>query len=167
VFAGRVQFTRWGEVSQKGGKVGNVVFRGGPVLALDGKGRITVPARHREQLMALCEGQMIIAKNPDGCLSLYPLPVWVTFEAELLKQPVESDPWRRLYIGSATEVEIDSGARVLIPPELRSWACLEKDVKFMGVGSNFELWDSARYDAREVAAIAAGRPEAIRNLVVR
>ncbi len=147
--------------------MGNLVFRGGPVLTLDTKGRIVVPARHRDVLLAVCQGKMIVAKNPDGCLSLFPLPVWETFEAELVNLSVEYDAWRRLYIGSATDVEIDSGARVLIPPELRQWACLEKDVKFMGVGSNFELWDSARYDAREVAAIAAGRPEPVRNLVVR
>lgn len=147
--------------------MGNLVFRGGPVLTLDTKGRIVVPARHRDVLLAVCQGKLIVAKNPDGCLSLFPLPVWETFEAELVNLSVEYDAWRRLYIGSATDVEIDSGSRVLIPPELRQWACLEKDVKFMGVGSNFELWDSARYDAREVAAIAAGRPEPVRNLVVR
>lgn len=147
--------------------MGNLVFRGGPVLTLDTKGRIVVPARHRDVLLAVCQGKMIIAKNPDGCLSLFPLPVWEAFEAELVKMSVEFDAWRRLYIGSATDVDIDSGSRVLIPPELRQWACLEKDVKFMGVGSNFELWDSARYDAREVAAIAAGRPEPVRSLVVR
>ena len=147
--------------------MGNVVFRGGPVLSLDGKGRVVVPARHRDLLLAICQGHMMIAKNPDGCLSLFPLPVWETFEAELAQLPVDFDAWRRLYIGSATEVDIDSGSRVLIPPELRQWACLDKEVKFMGVGSNFELWDSARYDAREVAAIAAGRPEAVRSLVVR
>lgn len=147
--------------------MGNPVFRGGPVLLLDGKGRITVPARHRDVLVSICGGQLIIAKNPDGCLSLFPLPVWLDFEARILEQPTEHDAWRRLYVGSATEVEIDSGSRVLIPPELRKWACLDKEVKFMGVGSNFELWDSARYDAREVAAIAAGRPEPIRSLVVR
>ena len=147
--------------------MGNLVFRGGPVLTLDTKGRIVVPARHRDVLLAICQGKMIISKNPDGCLSLFPLPVWETFEAELVNLSVEYDAWRRLYIGSATDVDIDSGSRVLIPPELRQWACLEKDVKFMGVGSNFELWDSARYDAREVAAIAAGRPEPVRNLVVR
>ncbi len=147
--------------------MGNLIFRGGPVLTLDTKGRIVVPARHRDVLLAICQGKMIIAKNPDGCLSLFPLPVWETFEAELVNLSVEYDAWRRLYIGSATDVDIDSGSRVLIPPELRQWACLEKDVKFMGVGSNFELWDSARYDAREVAAIAAGRPEPVRNLVVR
>lgn len=149
------------------GFVSAFAFRGGPVLTLDGKGRITVPARHRDVLMATVNGQMVICKNPDGCLSLYPLPVWEKFEAELLGLPLEAEGWRRLYVGSATEVEIDGGSRVLVPPELRSWAGLEREVKFMGVGSNFELWDSARYDAREAALIAAGRPEVLRNLVIR
>lgn len=144
-----------------------MVFRGGPVLSLDGKGRITVPARWRELLMANVQGQMVVAKNPDGCLSLYPLPVWDQFEMSLLALPAEDDAWRRIYIGSATEVEIDSGSRVLIPPELRTWAGLEKDVKFMGVGAHFELWDLARYDERERLAIAQGRPEPLRHLVLR
>lgn len=146
-----------------------MVFRGGPVLTLDGKGRITVPSRWREQLMAdeAVKGQLVVAKNPDGCLALYPLPVWEKFEAELMGLASENDAWRRLYIGSATEVEIDSGSRVLIPPELRSWARLERDVKFMGVGPHFELWDMALYEQREAQAIAAGRPEPLRNLVIR
>ena len=65
------------------------------------------------------------------------------------------------------KAEIDSAARVLVPPELRSWAGLEKDVKFMGVGAHFELWDMARYEAREAEVIARGRPEALRTLVIR
>jgi MraZ protein len=147
--------------------VSSSVFRGGPVLTLDGKGRITVPVRHKDVLMATVNGQLVVCKNPDGCLSLYPLPVWEQFEAHILALPMQYDAWRRVYVGSATEVEIDSSSRLLIPPELRAWACLERDVKFMGVGSSFELWDSTRYDAREVAAIAAGRPEVLSNLVVR
>ena len=131
-----------------------MVFRGGPVLTLDGKGRITVPARWRDVLMANVQGQMVVTKNPDGCLSLYPLTT-------------EDDAWRRFFIGSATEVELDSAARVLIPPELRAWAGLERDVKFMGVGAYFELWDSARHDAREAEALARPRPETLRNLVIR
>jgi MraZ protein len=144
-----------------------MVFRGGPVLTLDQKGRVTVPSRYRDVLMATVGGQMVIAKNPDGCLSLYPLPVWEQFEASVLALPVEDEAWRRLYVGSACEVEIDGGSRVLIPPELRVWAGLERDVKFMGVGPNFELWDMARYEAREAATIAAGRPASLRGLVIR
>ncbi|MDO8419244.1 MAG: division/cell wall cluster transcriptional repressor MraZ [Rubrivivax sp.] len=144
-----------------------MVFRGGPVLTLDGKGRITVPARWRDVLVATVQGQMVVAKNPDGCLSLYPLPVWEQFEASLLSLTTEDEAWRRFFVGSATEVEIDSASRVLIPPELRSWAGLEREVKFMGVGPNFELWDMARYEAREAEVIARGRPEALRTLVIR
>ena len=144
-----------------------MVFRGGPVLTLDGKGRITVPARWRDVLVATVQGQMIVAKNPDGCLSLYPLPVWEAFENSVLALATENDAWRRFFIGSATEVELDGAARVLIPPELRDWAGLVEKVKFMGVGSHFELWDSARHEAREAEALALGRPEALRNLVIR
>lgn len=144
-----------------------MVFRGGPVLTLDGKGRITVPARWRDVLMANVQGQMVVTKNPDGCLSLYPMPVWEAFENNVLALTTEDDAWRRFFIGSATEVELDSAARVLIPPELRAWAGLERDVKFMGVGAYFELWDSARHDAREAEALARPRPETLRNLVIR
>ena len=144
-----------------------MVFRGGPVLTLDGKGRITVPVRWRDMLVATVQGQLVVAKNPDGCLSLYPLPVWEQFEASLLSLTTEDEAWRRFFVGSATEVEIDSASRVLIPPELRSWAGLEREVKFMGVGPNFELWDMARYEAREAEVLARGRPEALRTLVIR
>jgi len=144
-----------------------MVFRGGPVLTLDGKGRLSVPARWRDVLMATVQGQMIVAKNPDGCLSLYPLPVWEAFENSVLSLATENDAWRRFFIGSATEVELDGAARVLIPPELRDWAGLVEKVKFMGVGSHFELWDSARHEAREAEALALGRPEALRHLVIR
>jgi MraZ protein len=147
--------------------VSQLVFRGGPVLTLDGKGRLTVPARWRDQLMASDNGQLIAAKNADGCLSLYPLTVWMPLEALLLSLPAENDAWRRFFIGSATEAEIDSGSRVLLAPELRAWAGLEKDVKFMGVGPYFELWDTARYEAREALTLAQGRPEVLRNLVIR
>ena len=126
-----------------------------------------MPARWRDVLVATVQGQMVVAKNPDGCLSLYPLPVWEQFEASVLALTTEDEAWRRFFVGSATEVEIDSASRVLIPPELRSWAGLEREVKFMGVGPNFELWDMARYEAREAEVIARGRPEALRTLVIR
>ena len=144
-----------------------MVFRGGPVLTLDGKGRVVVPARWRDMLMANANGQLIVAKNPDGCLSLFPLSTWETFETTVLSLPTQNDAWRRFFIGSATDVEIDSASRVLIPPELRVWAGLEDKVKFMGVGSHFELWDQARHEAHEAAEMAKGRPEPLLNLVIR
>ncbi len=137
------------------------------MLALDGKGRVTVPARFRDVLVATVDGRLVVCKGPDGCLLLFPLPVWEQFEGELRKMTLDGEGWRRLYVGSATDVDIDGGSRVLIPPELRAWAGFDKEVKFMGVGSYFELWDSARYDAREAELLAGPRPEALRNLVIQ
>ncbi len=135
------------------------------MLALDAKGRLTVPARYRDVLMATVKGQMMVSKNPARCLTLWPRPVWDLFEAELMRLPMKDEAWRRLFIGSAAEVEIDAGSRVLVPPELREWAGMERDVLFMGVGDRFELWDKARYEAGEALTIAGGLPEALSNRV--
>ena len=135
------------------------------MLTLDAKGRVTVPSRWRDVLMSTVNGEMVICKNPARCLSLFPRPVYETFETEIARLPMKDEGWRRLYMGSATEVEIDSGARVLIPPELRAWAGLEREVLFMGVGDKFELWDKARYEAGEALIIAGGLPEPLQNRV--
>ena len=134
------------------------------MLTLDQKGRITVPARWREQLMASVGGRLVITKNADGGLALYPPPVWEQIERVVLELTADDDPWRRILAGNSEEVEIDSASRVLIPPDLRRWAVLEREVKFMGLGTYFELWDLARYEVHEAQAIAKGRPEALRNL---
>jgi MraZ protein len=143
------------------------VFRGGPELALDVKGRLTVPTRWRDQLMESVQGHLIVTKTVEGGLALYPANVWETVQATVLALPAENDAWRRFVLGNASDVEIDSGSRVLIPPELRAWAGMEKDVKLMGMGAHFELWDKTRHDAREALTLAQGRPEVLRNLVVR
>ena len=116
-------------------------------MTLDGKGRVTVPSRYRDVLMSAVEGQLVVSKSHVRCLSLFPRPVWEQFESRLNTLPASADGLRRLYIGSATEVAIDASSRVLLPPELRAWAGLEREVVFMGLGNRFEIWDKARYDA--------------------
>jgi MraZ protein len=142
------------------------VFRGGPVLALDTKGRLTIPARLREQLAAACAGQVVLTKAHAGCLTLWPRPAWDRFEAKLLQLPMKHEGHVRFWLGSASECEIDGGSRVLVAPELREWAGLEHDVKVMGVGRTVELWDPVRYAAREAATLAAGVPEALQGLLL-
>lgn len=144
-----------------------MVFRGGPVLSLDVKGRVIVPSRWRDLLVSDAQGRLVTTKHPDGCLALYPLPVWDKLEAHLLGLTGENDAWRRLLLGSATDTDLDAGSRVLLPPELREWAQLDRQVKFIGMGAHFELWDPARHDAREAVTIAQGRPEPLRNMVIR
>jgi MraZ protein len=141
-------------------------FKGGPVLTLDGKGRLTVPARWRDLLVSAVGGQLMVSKSHVRCLSLFPRPVWDQFETRLNALPASADGLRRLYIGSATEVAIDGASRVLLPPELRAWAGLEREVIFMGLGNRFELWDRARYEAHEAAVLEQDMSAQLDSLVI-
>ena len=143
------------------------LFLGGPVMTMDAKGRLAVPSKHLPALHELCGGKLTICKHADGCLWLFPQPVWGRYLVEVDTWDGEHDAWKRFIMGSANPLEIDSGGRLLVPPELREWAQLERDVIFMGVGHTFELWDKATYDAREVSVRAAGRPAAVRKVVPR
>ena len=146
--------------------VSDFAFKGGPVLTLDGKGRITVPARYRDVLMAAVNGQMMVSKTHVRCLTLFPRPVWDQFEAKLNAMSAKGDGLRRLYIGSATEAQIDGASRVLLPPELRSWAGLEKEVVFMGMGNRFELWDKATYEAHEAKVLEQDMGDQLADLFI-
>lgn len=142
------------------------VFQGESALTLDGKGRVTVPARFRDALSALCAGQMTVTKHPSRCLLLFPRPAWVEFRAKLMALPMGSEAWRRLFIGSAMDVDIDGGSRVLLSPELRQWAGLGKDLMLVGMGSRMEIWDRERYLANEEATLAGAMPDGLANMVM-
>lgn len=142
-----------------------LVFQGSSALTLDGKGRLTVPARHRDLLAAIAQGQLTITKHPDRCLLIFPRPAWEQFRDKLMSLPMGAEGWRRIFLGSAMDVEIDAGSRVLVSPELRSWAGLEREVMLMGMGQRLELWDAARHATHEDQTIAAGMPEALKSHV--
>jgi MraZ protein len=139
------------------------VFQGSSALSLDAKGRMTVPARHRDSLRALCQGQLTMTKHPEGCLLVFPRPAWETFREKVMALPMSAAGWKRVYLGSAVDVEFDSADRILIAPELRAAAGLEKDVLLMGMGSHFELWDVARHAAQEADVMAGTLPQALQD----
>ena len=141
------------------------VFQGTSALSLDGKGRLSVPARHREALAELCANQLTLTRHPAGCLLVFPRPAWQTFRDKLLGLPMQADGWRRLFLGSAVDVDIDSAARLLVPPELRQAAGLDKDVLLLGMGHRLELWDSGRYAVHEADVLASPMPAAIQDFV--
>jgi len=147
------------------GNVSGLVFQGASALTVDGKGRVTIPARHRELLMAAVQGQLTITRHPVGCLMVFPRPAWEQFRDKLLTLPWSADPVRRIFLGNAVDVEIDSGSRVLVSPELRAAAGITKDVTMLGMGSRLELWDRERHLAHEAEAMAAELPDAIKEFV--
>ena len=134
-------------------------------MTLDGKGRVTVPARHRDVLTALTNSQLTVTKHPVGCLLVFPRQAWFAFREKLLGLPMQADGWRRLFLGSAVDVEIDGAARLLIPPELRSAAGLARDVLLLGMGQRLELWDAARYAAHEAQVMEGPMPDAVQDFV--
>ena len=124
---------------------------------------MAVPARHRDALQALCGGQITITKNPAGCLMVFPRPAWESFRDKVMALPMSAAGWKRIFLGNAQDVEIDSAARVLVAPELRAAAGLSKDVMLLGMGSHFELWDAQRYAAHEAEVMAQAMPDALQD----
>jgi MraZ protein len=149
----------------KWGNVPGTVFQGTSALTLDAKGRIAVPSRHRDALMESVGGQLTLTKHPSGCLLVLPRPTWLQFRERLTGLPMEVEGWRRIFIGSAVDVDIDSGSRIHISPELRRDAGLIRDVLLIGMGATLELWDTARHAAHEAAVMQSPMPEAIKSFV--
>jgi MraZ protein len=127
------------------------VFRGSAQLNLDNKGRLVVPARYHAVLRERCGGHLVITGDVDRCLLVYPLPEW-----ELIQQKLESlsnlDPrvraLQRRLIGFAVDTEMDAAGRVLVSPELRRYAQLDKAVVLAGMGKKFELWNQEQWESR-------------------
>jgi MraZ protein len=145
------------------GFVASVVFQGPAALTLDGKGRIAMPARHRELLAAMGIHQLTLTKHPEGSLLVFPRPAWEPFRDKVAALPMDSSGWKRIFLGNAMDVDIDASSRVLIAPELRTWAGLVRDVMLIGMGSHFELWDAQRHAAHEAAVMQSAMPESLKS----
>ena len=111
-----------------------------------------MPARHREALAVSCAGKVTVTRHPDGCLVLYPAPVWEEKRRALAKLP---RAFVRYVLGSAVDLEPDRAGRILIPSELRQMCGLDREVALIGMGEHFELWDRSTLEAREREALAA------------
>ena len=141
----------------------NVVFQGPAALTLDGKGRIAIPSRHRELLAAMGVQQLTITKNPGNSLLIFPRPAWENFRDRVAALPMDSSGWKRLFLGNAMEVEIDASSRVLVAPELRAFAGLDREVMLIGMGSHFELWDAQRHAAHEAEVMQSPMPDSLKS----
>ena len=141
------------------------MFQGPSSLSLDAKGRLSVPTRHRDVLLATAAGALTITKHPDGCLMMFPRPEWEKFRERIGQLPMSARGWKRIFLGNAVDVDMDSTGRVLVPPELRAAAGLTREMMMLGMTSYFELWDKAAYEANEAETRQAGMPEALKDFV--
>ena len=139
------------------------MFQGASSLSLDAKGRLSVPTRHRDLLSATAGGQLTITKHPHGCLMVFPRGEWEKFRERIAALPMSAQWWKRIFLGNAMDAEMDGSGRVLISPELRAAAGLNKDAVLLGMGNHFELWDAATYAAQEAEAMQGEMPDVLKD----
>lgn len=113
--------------------------------SLDAKGRVILPARFRERL----EAGAYISKQIDGCLAVWPPEEFERVMDEMQEKarrgPTERNAVRAFAAGAA-DVVPDRQGRIAIPPKLREFAGLDRDVVILGVGSRIEIWDARRWE---------------------
>jgi MraZ protein len=134
------------------------VFQGAAQLNLDTKGRLAIPARHRDALVQAGDGRLVLTAHPHRCLLLYPAPAWEPIRDKIQAAP-SFDPHsaavKRVMLGNARDGEIDAAGRILVAPELREYAGLDKQVWLVGMGSHFEIWSDAGWRRQHEIAFEA------------
>src|SRR5829696_1432757 len=124
-----------------------MVFLGRYAHNLDAKGRLAVPARYRE---ALAEG-VILTRGIDRCLALYPLEAWRPLAEKVAALPItdaDARNFRRLVFAEASDLALDAQGRILVPPDLRRYAELEREALIVGVGASVVRILTQTWDAR-------------------
>ena len=124
-------------------------FLGEYVSTIDSKGRFLLPAGFKKQLPQEGGELFVINRGFEKCLTLYPMSSWEPIFSEISKLN-DFDPkvreFRRYFLNGATTLELDSAGRLLLPPNLRSHAGLEKDIVLASAVDKIEIWSKENYD---------------------
>lgn len=114
---------------------------------IDSKGRFLIPGGLKKQFPE-GESRLIISRGIEKCLTLYPLKSWEPIVARI-RLLNDFDPkvreFKRLFLGGATEVELDSAGRLLLPQQLKEYADLSKDIVLAADLDKINIWDASKY----------------------
>ncbi|MBI5235329.1 MAG: division/cell wall cluster transcriptional repressor MraZ [Deltaproteobacteria bacterium] len=124
------------------------MFRGRFEHSIDSKGRLSIPSRFRETLAERYDARLVVTAY-DNLLLAYPFAEWQRLEdkvRELAEFKKDTRSFLRFFYSSAVDCAIDKLGRVLIPPTLREYARLEKDVVLIGTLRNIEIWNKADWE---------------------
>ena len=125
------------------------MFQGVVGINLDAKGRVAIPTKYRDELSSRLDNKLVLTSHPHRCLLLYPSEAWSPIRAKIMTFS-SFDPklslWKRLLVGFAEEIELDTAGRMLVPASQRQFAGLEKRIMLVGQGSHFELWSESSWE---------------------
>jgi len=145
------------------------MFRGSSFHTVDDKGRLVIPARFREVIGNSGADRLMLSRL-DKCLHAYTFEEWKKVEAKILSLAETSDNmrrFRRVFIGGASDCPFDRQGRMLIPPLLRQYAGIEKDVVLVGVLDHFEIWSRENWDKENIEMEQDMKKEAVRNEIAK
>lgn len=121
------------------------MFIGEYLHSIDAKKRLAVPSKFRSELGS----RVVVTRGLDQCLFVYPTKQWEALAEKLGTLPVGEAGTRsfiRLVLAGATDVEVDSQGRILLPEYLKEYAGLAKEVTVAGVFNRLEIWDTAKWN---------------------
>jgi len=128
------------------------MFRGNHLYSVDDKGRVAIPARFRDELSGLQDSRLVVTRfkrRNEPCLDVYPIAAWQRFEARLTADRRfgrKTGVFESWYVGAAQDVQVDTQGRMLIPPTLRDFARIGREVMFVGATEKFRIWDRETFE---------------------
>jgi MraZ protein len=126
------------------------MFRGRFVHTIDSKNRMSLPVGFRQEFQRRSDRPPILT-NAHQCLELHPFEDWQAYEEMIVGMATidpEAQAYARIMVSGAIECPIDKQGRILVPPHLREFAGLTREVTVAGVGAKIELWDTARFEQK-------------------
>ena len=122
------------------------MFLGEYQHSIDDKGRLVMPSKFRHRLADGC----VVTKGQEHCLYVFPIDRW-EIEVERVNRLPRTNRrnrnYARSFFGAASDQEMDKQGRVQLPPPLRSFADLGKEVVVVGVADRLEIWDTEAWAA--------------------
>ena len=145
------------------------MFRGSSFHTIDPKGRVIIPARFRDVLKA-GGGDGVMLSRMDTSLFAYTFEEWKKIEDKILAMAEKSEAmrrFRRVFIGGAFELNCDKQGRILIPPTLRHYAGVQKEIVLVGVLDHFEVWSRENWEAENLRMEEDMMEEGVRNEIAK
>lgn len=122
------------------------MFLGTHTPKLDDKGRIILPAKFRDELA----GGLVLARGQERCIYVFSAEGFATQVEKIRQAPLTSKLARdyvRIFLSGASDERPDKQHRVTIPPALRDYAGLDRDLTVIGAGDRAEIWSTDAWNA--------------------